>query len=157
MTKASTLLLRPNIGDYSVIRIRHKISRNVIRLQQPDSPITVIPQQFLVLLRSHIARPDHILSVDFRTVINPVEQRVMIWPITYEYKVRSRNRSKVPLESHPLRPNGCPCSWSRTRAEDVYLYWNHQNAHRHRGPYQKLSGGLMVPAPRPQMAHPLNN
>src|SRR5437868_17255 len=106
--QASMLLLGSNVGDYSVIRIRRKVGGNVIWLEQPNSPLTVIPQQFLVRLWSHIARPDHILPVDVCAVINPVEQRVMIRPITYQHKVRSRNRSKLLLESDPLRPNRCP-------------------------------------------------
>ena len=57
--------------------VGRKLRWNFVGFEQPDSAIFVVAKQFLILI-AHISRPNHLLAVDIRAVIHPVQQWIVI-------------------------------------------------------------------------------
>src|SRR5256886_17600147 len=68
----------PFVADSPELIGRQLRRRFVAIIHAPDVPITKIVEQFLVLLVSHIARPDDAGVIDVRLVVDPLAIHIVV-------------------------------------------------------------------------------
>ncbi len=88
--------------------VSFKPGRFVVGIDQPDVAAFEIVDQFLVLLRAHVVRPDHLGRIQVGTVVDPlVEVDVMVGTVADDHKLAAGHLPEL-VEDLPRGPD----SWA---------------------------------------------
>src|SRR2546427_2182033 len=132
--------------------------RFVAIIHAPDVPITKIVEQFLVLLVSHIARPDDAGVIDVRLVVDPLAIHIVVGAVVrddYEMSTRETlqlgaNCWHVEIAARPAR------LYSHMRKHSGDSQQDHRQANQRNDSYQRLAEAIAVEPPQSQAAHALH-